>query len=67
MQQSLMMLQIAVSILLMITILLQQKSGLSKSEGRFYKTLRGLEKKIFWATVFLGFCFILLALLNLLL
>jgi len=60
-------LQIAVSILLIATILLQQKGGIFRGEGRFYHTFRGLEKKIFWLTWILGFCFIILALLNLLL
>lgn len=67
MKQFLLPFQIIVSVALIAVILLQQKSGLIKSEGRFYRTLRGLEKKIFWLTVFLGFCFIVLALLNLVL
>lgn len=58
-------LQITVSALLIIAILLQQKGGVFKTEGRFYRTLRGLEKKILWATAFLGLCFVILALLNL--
>ncbi|KPK78823.1 MAG: hypothetical protein AMJ89_00070 [candidate division Zixibacteria bacterium SM23_73] len=65
MKQYLPIFQIIVSILLIVAVLLQQKGGLFKSEGRFYRTLRGVEKKIFWATIFLGFCFIFLALLNL--
>jgi protein translocase SecG subunit len=60
-------LQITISCLLIAAVLLQQKGGLFKTEGRFYGTLRGLEKKIFWLTIFLGFCFIILALLNLVL
>jgi len=67
MKSFLTLLQIIVSFLLIGAILLQQKGGLFKTEGRFYRTLRGLEKKIFWATVLLGFLFIVLSLLNLLL
>jgi len=59
-------LQIIISVLLIGTILLQQKGGFFKKEDRFYRTLRGFEKKIFWLTAILGFCFIALALLNLL-
>lgn len=66
MNQILIYSQITVSVLLIAVILLQQKEGgLLKSSTGFYGTLRGLEKKIFWFTAFLGFCFIVLALLNL--
>jgi len=65
MKENLAILQIIVSILLIATVLLQQKGTLFKTEGRLYRTLRGVEKKIFWATLFLGACFITLALLNL--
>jgi len=34
--------------------------------GGFYATRRGIQKKIFWASIILGILFILLALLNLL-
>lgn len=67
MKQILAYLQIVISILLIAAILLQQKGGFFKTESRFYRTLRGVEKKIFWVTAILGFCFIILALLNLLL
>lgn len=61
--------QIIVAILLVIFILLQQRGTALGSAfgggGEFYTTRRGLQKKILWATVFLGAAFIILALLNL--
>lgn len=61
--------QILVAIFLIICILLQQRGTALGSafggEGGFYGTLRGIQKKIFWATVVLGVLFISLALLNL--
>jgi len=62
--------QIIVSILLIIAILLQQKGQALGSSfggsGEFYATKRGIEKKIFWATIVLGILFIGLSLSNLL-
>lgn len=61
--------QIIVSIILIIFILLQQRgTALGSSfggEGGFYATRRGIQKKIFWATIVCGFLFVALALLNL--
>ncbi len=61
--------QIAVSILLIVSILLQQRGQALGSafgqEGSFYSTRRGLQKKLFWATVVLGVLFVTLAVLNL--
>ena len=61
--------QIIVAILLVIFILFQQRGTALGSAfgggGEFYTTRRGAQKKIFWATVFLGIAFIILALLNL--
>lgn len=61
--------QILVSILLVLFILLQQRgTGLGSvfgGEGGFYTTRRGIQKKIFWITIFFGALFLLLALLNL--
>jgi len=61
--------QIIVSILLIILILLQQRgTALGSSfggEGGFYTTRRGMQQKIYQATIFLGAAFIVLALLNL--
>jgi len=60
--------QIIVSIFLIICILLQQRGQALGSafggEGGFYAT-RGIQKKVFWATCFLGAAFLVLALLNL--
>jgi preprotein translocase subunit SecG len=63
--------QIVVAIFLIITILLQQRGTALGSalggEGGFYATRRGIQKKIFWASVTFGFLFVALAVLNLLL
>jgi len=71
MKEYLPFLQIIVSGLLIIFILLQQRGTALGSafggEGGFYATRRGLQKKIFWATVVLGALFLALALLNLIL
>ncbi len=60
--------QIAVSVILMVLILLQQRGQALGSafgqEGGFYATRRGIQKKIFWGTVVCGALFIILALLN---
>jgi len=62
--------QIIVSVFLIILILLQQRgTALGSSfggEGGFYLKKRGIEKKIYWATVVLATIFIILSLLNLL-
>ncbi|MCX6738015.1 MAG: preprotein translocase subunit SecG [Candidatus Parcubacteria bacterium] len=63
-------LQIIVSILLITGVLLQQRgsamgSAFGQEGGAFYGSRRGIEKKIFWATVTLGALFIILAVLNL--
>jgi len=62
--------QIVVSVFLIILILVQQRgTALGSSfggSGGFYLKKRGIEKKIYWATVVLGTGFIVLALLNLL-
>ncbi|MBZ1345034.1 MAG: preprotein translocase subunit SecG [Candidatus Nealsonbacteria bacterium] len=63
--------QIGVAVFLIIFILLQQRgSGLGSvfgGGGGSYSTKRGIQKKIFWATIILGGLFIILALLNLIL
>jgi protein translocase SecG subunit len=62
-------LQIIVSVFLIICILFQQRGQALGSafggEGGFYATRRGIQKKILWATYFLGAAFVILALLNL--
>ncbi len=65
------LIQIIVAGILIFLILFQQRGTALGSafggEGGFYATRRGIEKKIFWATVFCGALFVILALLNLLL
>ena len=70
MQQYLPLAQIVIAVLLVVLILLQQRGTALGSafgqEGGFYATRRGVQKKIYWATVGCGALFIILALLNLL-
>jgi len=62
--------QIIISVLIIIFVLLQQGgNSLGSSfgqEGGYYTTRRGIQKKIFWATIVLGVLFVATALLNLL-
>ncbi len=56
--------------LLVAGILFQQRgsamgSAFGQEGGAFYGTQRGIQKKIFWATVVLGGLFIILSVLNL--
>lgn len=68
MREILPLVQILISIALVILILLQQRGqalgAAFGGEGGFYATKRGIQKKIFWATVVLGSLFIVLAILN---
>ena len=65
--KTLTIIQIAVSFLLIITILLQQKgSGLGSAFGsdggsNTYSTRRGMEKVLFYATIVLAAAFIILS------
>ena len=64
--------QIGISILLMVLILLQQRGAalggaFGGESGGFYATRRGIQKKIFWATIIFGALFIISAVLNLVL
>lgn len=63
--------QIALSVLLIGAILLQQRgSGLSATFGgdsSAYHTRRGIEKGLFWATVVLAALFLIVGILNFLL
>lgn len=59
-----------IAILLIIFILVQQRgtalgSAFGGEGGSFYSTRRGIQKKIFWATIVSGALFIILALINL--
>ncbi|MDI6591360.1 MAG: preprotein translocase subunit SecG [Patescibacteria group bacterium] len=69
MAQYLLLSQIIVAIFLIVLILLQQRGTALGSafggESGFYATKRGIQKKIFWLTVFFGAAFIILAFLNL--
>ena len=60
--------QIVSAVLLVIAILLQSRgSGLGAAfggEGNVYRTKRGLEKTLFYLTIFLAFVFLGTALLN---
>lgn len=71
MTQYLSLAQIVVAVFLIVLILLQQRGTALGSafgqEGGFYATRRGIQKKIFLATIACGTLFIVLALLNLLL
>lgn len=70
MQEYLPLIQIIVSIALIVLILVQQRGTALGSafgqEGGFYSTRRGIQQKIFWATVVCAVLFIVLALANLL-
>lgn len=70
MKQYLSIAQIIVSALLIILILLQQRGTALGSAfgggGEFYSTRRGMQKKIFIATIVLGAVFIVFGILNLL-
>lgn len=60
--------QIVLSVLLIGSILLQQRgSGLSAAFGgdsNVYRTKRGIEKGLMWATIVLAVLFMVLGLLN---
>jgi len=60
-------LQLFVSIFLVILILLQQRGSAFGGSGGFYTTRRGIQKRIFFASIFFGILFVALALLNLVL
>lgn len=61
--------QMAVSVLLVAAVLLQQKGvGLGSTfggSGQIYRSKRGLEKTLFISTIALAFLFTLIAILNL--
>ena len=72
MKDILLYLQIIVSVCLVVFILLQQRgtalgSAFGGDGGGVYGTRRGIQKKLFWATVILGALFIVLALSRLIL
>lgn len=62
--------QIVISILLIITVLLQQRGGglspvFGGDAGGAYRTRRGVEKAIFYSTIILAVLFLLTAFLHL--
>ena len=67
-QQILAIGQIATGVLLSVLILLQQRGGgvgiIGGLSSQFYGARRGLEKSIFFATIFLGAIFIALAIIS---
>jgi len=69
MQQVIFLIQIIVGVLLILVILIQQKgTGLGTAFGgdmSFYRTKRGAEKLLFYATIVLSTIFILVSLLGL--
>lgn len=71
MREFLPILQIIVASILIVLILFQQRDQALGSafggSGEFYAARRGLQKKIFGATIVSGALFVILALLNLLL
>ena len=63
--------QIIVAVLLVASILLQQRgtalgSSFGGGEGTFFATRRGIQQKLYVATIILGILFITLSLSNLL-
>ena len=64
--------QIGVAVVLVLSILLQQRgtalgSSFGGGEGTFFATKRGIQQKLYFATIVLGILFIALSLSNLLL
>lgn len=70
MQQIIFAIQIILAILLMVTILIQQKgTGLGSTFGGelgFYRTKRGAEKMLFYVTIILSFLFIVSSIIGIL-
>ena len=63
--------QVLISVLLVAAILLQQRGGglspVFGGEGGAYRTIRGMEKMVFRATIVLVILFLLTAILNVIL
>jgi protein translocase SecG subunit len=62
--------QIAVSVIMTALILFQQRgtalgSAFGGQESGFYTTQRGIQKRIYWATIVCGLLFIALSVANL--
>lgn len=71
MQNILKYVQIIIAVLLMISILLQHRGtslgGAFGGEGNVYRSRRGAEKFLYWATIVLAVIFVGLAVLNIVL
>ena len=69
MEATINLIQIVLGILLVLVILIQQKgSGIGTAFGgdlSFYRTKRGAEKFLFWATIVLASLFIILSIVGL--
>jgi len=70
MQEYLPLIQLVIPIVLIILILLQQRgtalgSAFGQEGGSFYANRRGMQEKIFWATIVVGILYIGFSLINL--
>jgi len=70
MESMLPIIQIVISAILIALVLLQQRgtalgSAFGGEGGSFYATRRGIQKKIFWATIAFGALFVIFAVINL--
>jgi len=69
MNNALNIIQIVLSILLIISILLQQRGtglgGAFGGESNVYRSKRGIEKFLYYSTIVLAFLFVAAAILNL--
>ncbi|MDD5568887.1 MAG: preprotein translocase subunit SecG [Candidatus Pacebacteria bacterium] len=69
MNQTLLIIQSVIAVLLIIFIILQQRGTALGSAfgggGEAYSTRRGIEKYLYWATIILGIAFIALSIANL--
>ncbi|MFH0951385.1 MAG: preprotein translocase subunit SecG [bacterium] len=69
--KSIQILQIIISVLLMLAILLQGRGaglgGVFGGSGAVYRTKRGAEKTLFWASIILAACFIGLGIVSVIL
>jgi len=65
-----MIIQIVLAVLLMVVILLQHRGtslgGAFGGEGAVYRSRRGAEKFLFFATIIIAVIFVVLALINIL-
>lgn len=70
MQQTLLIVQIILAILLIVAILLQHRGtslgGAFGGAGEVYRSRRGIEKFLFYLTIVVAVLFVILAIVNLL-